>query len=440
MTEEELKAKFRAFTDAVLRAFQEDLHLVKQKPTKKILEYNRGSVEWQDYLRPQFGSFFNRRHESIWELDEYDDCIDFAIENYGIISKYHNNRRGLGQILISFVTDVFAENERTLVFSDQDFESVYPEYENDLLSKEFPVRSFIPLHGFSFDGEEIELGRNSRIRRVEESDIEIVTDFESPTGGSVPEAWDSYSTHFLFEFEQTVEKTVNSVGCGDVGFEELDKAKHRIRSVITALRLTFGGEVGYSNHYDHTPCAWGGGITTRSRTVRPMFHVKSMEAVDTERLKHLYDRMVSIDFESMEPNFKMSIERFNSSYIRESQRVAFADLMIVAEALCSGNDNLSGNALAQRMAIILGDDYEGRLDIFESFSDLYDERSRVWGVAHGGGRTTLEDNSLETARSYVKDLLLFFLENRDDYDGHGDVLKVLKNRIEQNHLEVDFPE
>jgi len=101
MTEEELKAKFRAFTDAVLRAFQEDLHLVKQRPTKEIIEYNRGSVEWQDYLRPQFGSFFNRRHESIWELDEYDDCIDFAIENYDVISEYHNNRRGLGQILIS---------------------------------------------------------------------------------------------------------------------------------------------------------------------------------------------------------------------------------------------------------------------------------------------------------------------------------------------------
>ncbi len=114
--------------------------------------------------------------------------------------------------------------------------------------------------------------------------------------------------------------------------------------------------------------------------------------------------------------------------------------MIVAEALCSGNANLSRNVLAQRVAIILGDDFESRQEIFESFRDLFDERSRVWGVAHGGGRTTLEDKSLETARSYVKDLLLFFLENQNDYDGHGDVLNVLETRIEQNHLEVDFPE
>ncbi len=319
MTDEELKSKFRAFSDAVRREFEGELHLVKRKPTKRILEYNRGSVTWEDYIRPQFGSFFRRNHESIRDLQEYDDCIDFAIENYDVISKYHNNRRGLGEILISFVTDVFAETTQTSVFSENDFQSVYPEYENDLLTKEFPVRSFIPLHGFDYEGEKIELGRNSRIRRVEESDIELVTDFESPTGGSVPEVWDSSSTHFLFELEQTVEKTVNSVGCGTVGFEELEEAQHSIRSVITALRLSFPGEVGYSNHYDHTPCAWGGGITTRSRTVRPMFFVKSMEAGETERLKHLYDMMRSIDFESLEPNLKMSIDRFNSSYIRESE-------------------------------------------------------------------------------------------------------------------------
>jgi hypothetical protein len=58
--------------------------------------------------------------------------------------------------------------------------------------------------------------------------------------------------------------------------------------------------------------------------------------------------------------------------------------MIVAEALCSGNDNLSKSALAQRVAILLGDNFEKRQDIFESFSDLYDERSYVWGSRSWG--------------------------------------------------------
>jgi len=114
--------------------------------------------------------------------------------------------------------------------------------------------------------------------------------------------------------------------------------------------------------------------------------------------------------------------------------------MIVAEALCSGNDNLSKSALAQRVAILLGDNFEKRQDIFESFSDLYDERSYVWGVAHGGGKTTLGDDSLETARRYVKDLLLLFLDRRTNYDGHGAILKSLEQKIKQNHLEVEFPE
>jgi len=165
-----------------------------------------------------------------------------------------------------------------------------------------------------------------------------------------------------------------------------------------------------------------------------------MEPTEPDDLQYLYDMMTSIDFESIEPNLKMSIERFNSSYIRESERVAFADLMIVAEALCSGNDNLSKSALAQRVAILLGDNFEKRQDIFESFSDLYDERSYVWGVAHGGGKTTLGDDSLETARRYVKDLLLLFLDRRTNYDGHGAILKSLEQKIKQNHLEVEFPE
>jgi hypothetical protein len=440
MTEPELKKKFRALSDSVLHEFKDELHLVEQKPTKRILEYDRGSIKWQDYIRPQFGKFFHQNHKTIRELTEFDECIDFAIENYGVISEYHHNKRGFAEILIKFIIDVFAENNQTLTFSEQDFENVYQKYETDLLAEEFPVRSFIPLHGFSCDSEEIELDDRSRIRRVEKSDIELVTDFESPTGGSVPEDWDNASTHFLFEFEQVVEKTVNSVGCGDIGFEELDEAKHRIRSTITALRLAFPGEVGYSNHYDHTPCAWGGGITTRRRTVRPLFHVESMEPTETDVLQHLYEMMAAIDFESLEPNLKMSIERFNSSYIRESERVAFADLMIVAEALCSGNDNLSKNAMAQRVAILLGDNFEERHDIFESFGNLYDERSYVWGVAHGGGKTTLGDDSLETARRYVKELLLLFLDRRNNYDGHGDILKSLEQKIERNHLEVEFPE
>lgn len=439
MKEPELKEKFRGLADAVLHEFDDEIHNVEQQPTKRILEYNRGSVTWQNYLRPKFEKFFYQNHTTIRDLEEFEECIDFALENYDVISRYHSNRRGLGEILVAFIVDVFAENNRTLVFVDQDFDKVYQEYESDLLAEEFPVRSFIPLHGFTYDGEEIELDEQSRIRRVEKSDIELVTDFESPTGGSIPEDWDSSSTHFLFEFEQVVEKTKNSVGCGDMGFEELDEAKHRIKSIITALRLAFLGEVGYSNHYDHTPCAWGGGITTRRRSVRPMFYVNSMEATDTNELQRLYDKMAMTDFASIEPNLKMSIERFNSSYIRESEKVAFADLMIVAEALCSGNDNLSKNEMAQRVAILLGDDFEEKQHIFDTFSDLYDERSYVWGVAHGGGRTTLGDDSLETARSYVKDLLLLFLNRRNDYDGHGDLLKDLKQRIEQNHLEIEFP-
>jgi hypothetical protein len=307
MTEPELKKKFRGLLDSVLGEFDDDLHLVEQKPTKRILEYDRGSITWQDYIRPKFEKFFHQNHNTIRDLKEFNECIDYAIENYDVISEYHHNRRGLAEILITFIADVFAENNRTLVFTDQEFENVYQKYETDLLAEEFPVRSFIPLHGFSCDDEEIELDSQSRIRRVEKSDIELVTDFESPTGGSIPEDWDSTSTHFLFEFEQVVEKAVNSVGCGDIGFEELDEAKHRIRSIVTALRLAFPGEVGYSTHYDHTPCAWGGSITTRTRTVRPLFYTQSMEPTEPDDLQYLYDMMTSIDFESIEPNLKMSI-------------------------------------------------------------------------------------------------------------------------------------
>jgi len=440
MVEAELKERFRSLVDSARDEFDHELNLVERQNTKRILEYNRGGIKWQDYVRPKFEKFFHQRHETIRTLDEYDECLDFAIANYGVISEYHNNRRGLGDILISFIIDVFADNNQSIVFSDSDFERVYQEYENDLLSVEFPIRSFVPLHGLTYEADVIKLDEHSRIRRVEKSDIELVTDFESPTGGSIPEDWNSSSTHFLFEFDQTVEKTKNSIGCGDMSFDQLEEAQHRIRSVITSLRLAFSGEVGYSTQYDHSPCAWGGGLTTRPRAVRPMFFVNSMQVDNIDELERFYNMLKSMDFESMEPNLKMSVERFNSSYIRESERVAFADLMIVTEALCSGNENLSKNMLAQRVAIILGENFEERKEIFDSVSDLYDERSGVWGVAHGGGRTTLGEDSLESARSYVKSLLLFFLENLNDNDGHGSILSELNDKIEKNYLEVDFPE
>lgn len=440
MVETELEAKFREFVGAVAEEFQRELHLVEPQPTKKILEYNRGNITWQDHVRPKYGKFFHQHHQRIRDLDEYEECIDFGIENYEPISTYHSNRRGFGELLITFATLVFSENNRSMAFSDSDFDQVYPDFEEDLLAEELPVRTFIPLHGLDMDEDVIELDSQSRIRKVEKSDIELLVDFESPTGGTISEDWDSSATHFLFEYEQMVEKDLNSIGGGSLDFDQLDEAKHRIRSVTTALRLAYSGEVGYSNHYDHKPAAWSGGITTRRRTVRPLFFVGSMEIEDTTEFQRLYDLLKSTDFESLEPNMEMSVEKFNSSYIRESDKVAFADLMIVAEALCSGNQNLSKNMLAQRVAILLEDEFEERQNVFEEFGELYDERSRVWGVAHGGGRTELGDTSLETARQYVKDLLLLFLEDFDGYGGHGEILSELEDKIEKNHLKVDFPE
>lgn len=114
MVEEELKKRFRALVDSIRDEFDQDLHLVDRQNTKRILEYDRGGIKWQDYIRPKFEKFFYQRHETIRDLAEYEECIDFAIENYDVVSKYHDNRRGLGEILIYFIIDVFAENNQNL--------------------------------------------------------------------------------------------------------------------------------------------------------------------------------------------------------------------------------------------------------------------------------------------------------------------------------------
>lgn len=436
-----LKSKFYSFTqDSVELIEDRDVLPPKYRPNVTFKDNGSGSTtrpeQFPDYMR-----IFSEVRNEIESLESYQHLNSYAIREFETIQKYHSYGDNFEKILLRFLRMVMRNSPSNLKFRKEDFSQVYDAFERDLLSDTITLRRVIPLRGLEAEFEELELNDSTRIREIEEEDIEFMIG-EGRGPNSVVDSRPKFIfSDYIFETEIEAEKETDVVWGIQNSGEITKELEDVTEKTLTALRLSSRGTVGYSNIYDQHDAAW-----YIRRVSKKEARVRYKRAGEKMHIQESLDEFLDMfnildrkDMDTLDTDLVLAIERFNSSFLRERDSVAFSDLMIVLEALVSKDKNVSGTELAQRTAILLGDSHDERESIFEEVQNLYQQRGRVWGVAHGGGPTGLDDEILEKARKFIRDSLSTILEIERDYGGHGNVLKKMDEEIDRSMLDVEFP-
>lgn len=435
MVDESLKSEVSEFIDAAVQVLSGKTVPVIQESRCYIPR--QGRTELRNERKQSYEATINENRSQIEELSAFDECIA-ALRSDDLVAKYHSSA-DLSGILRQFLADLIEASEGSgsvWSYHSDEFNTLYKKYECWLRSDTLPRKKFVALQGLQYDTNTFRFNECCQIQRVTGQVLTSI--IQSSSGyGSLPDEWSPTRTQYLLEVSYEAEKT--DQGMSGTKNTEISAIRQKIDDAVTALRLTHDGMVGYSTEYTFRDAPWEQSCGSRTlANFFPLFQYGSLVMNDGPEAQRLYDLLNLKTNSAREPDVAMSIERFNSSYIRENDRVRFSDLMTILEALVSKKYNISKSMQAQRVAILLGDSLDERRKIFETYNDLYDERSAVWGVGHGGGRTTLSEESLNTAQEYVKRLIITILEQEQEFDGHGDLINQLEKEIEKSYLNVDF--
>lgn len=455
MKHEELASKFQLSVDTVVNKYHsEHKEYLAKKPPSEL----RRQRQHPD-IHPTITGFLGDRWTDIVEMEVFEEVCDYALLNFDMVERYHFRGQalqwGIDHILLGFISDVLGQTGSGLEYSEEDFQTVYEHYETDLLSETLPQRTFICLQGVTLEEglEQVELADNVVIQEMTDRDYARVAESSSPESifakqeqhDRVLKPISGPRLRYILEVWLDIDKEdLLPEEEPDGAPDYVSKRYWSVRNAVTALRLVNReGTVNYGQRFSEGMGAWQNGVGGGMGWNQPIAWLAEYELTqeDVEDVRQMFGLLQSKDFESIDTDLRMAVERFNSATLRQDWRIEFSDLIIIMEALLSKKSALPGRELAQRAAILLGDSLEERQDIYDAVKELWEIRGSVWGVAHGGGRTTLEeqDKFLEKARHYATECLVQILELERSHGGLSNLLKAMDERINESMLGVEFP-
>jgi hypothetical protein len=430
MSDGDLESKFREYTGLVLTDVLGD----ESPPVKPEVSVNFESdsrTTFDQRRTPNHLKWVQNNSESIKSLESFQKCKKSLLEYDQIQIHHTGTSTSIDSILLRFPAKLLEMSSEKKSYTDQDFDGTYTAFIDDLFSDTLPTRVYIPLQAVRYSGKEIEFNDGSKIREIEEQDIERVLNFGATPSQEI--SWDWRLSWFLFETWYQRPKQANDYQAGK------KEAEEKIKQILTALRLSYPGNVGYGTKYEERNAAWEWNTTGYDeRIIQPRLASDYLHIENDDKVKYYYHLLDNKDFEALDPPIRMSIDRFNESFLRENPKVAFADLIIVLEALFEKTDDVPKRGLAQRVATLLGDTVEDREEIFENIVDIYTERSAVWGVGHGTGRMEIDEQLLEQAKKYSRQSLKLILEIEKDYTSISELIDEIDTKMIEDSLKADF--
>lgn len=457
MKHEGLADEFQSLADAVIKRYRgEYRRTLERTPDQELRQ--KAQIALPVHGNPIILGFLGDgdRREEIGEMPEFEAACENALQ-FDIIDQYHGEdgegAHTIQEIIRRFLTDLLGSEDLKFDYSADHFIETYEAYETQLFSETLPERTFICLQGLELKGDldVVELGGEVTIRPIDDHDIEILSNM-SPTESLFIDQNREKARRmgvmasgpkikYILETEFRIRKGTNEA----VGYDDYVRERSwRIRNSITALRLINNSEtVNYAQKITEPMGRWqrsmGGGGSANNR-VAWMANYELSEN-DIGDLESVYTLLQSKDFGSIDRDLKMAVDRFNAATLRSDWRVELGDMVIILEALLSKQQRIRQHQLAQRAAILLGNSKKDKEEILEDITDLYDLRSGVWGVAHGGGDKEVDDQSevVEWARSYASECLIKILQIEQEMGGLNNVLKRMDEKVDESILNIEFP-
>ena len=276
-------------------------------------------------------------------------------------------------------------------FDQKTFDKLYLDLENFFFSDSLEVLQISVLNNLKMTADisrEIGLSDNISIRRTTTDELEIVQEFFHP----YPRNHDI----FILERKYTIPKYLDQ----NTNQDDSDDVLRLFTSIIYALRLYHGGDVGIKHIYTKlsldVPMPYILLDVTSLELNTDSSISYHLEKIDVDKFCEFWNSYESILYKVCDPIrykedrlnvLKTSIERFNLSYAEKTRENRFVDIIISLESLFTlRNDPMDSLTyrLALRVSKFLESNSEIRKKLYDEFKDLYSQRS---GVVHKGKKS-----------------------------------------------------
>ena len=437
MNQEPINREFyernKAFIISAIKLLNSYLRNGEQVPYI-IIEKNKiekdGSWSITHRLQPQYVVLVERHRKELESLPEYRACIK-VMRSDPIISKHldcligtwdRRVRRKAWDYLRHFLIKQLEQLSEKFAFDPETFDRMYYDFERFIYSDSIELRAFSPLHNFSTDVDEIDLGNGLLIRRITTSELEQLLD-EAKWSFQIP-YFDIPNLKYAMELKYKTRKMFGELSKNKVPSPDVD-VNERFNKLITALRLFKSGLVGFNIIKTipmlDLPLIIGG---TSSLTYKPYRgQTYTLTRGEVREFKSFWNMFVKINLERHTP-LNVAIRRFNYAYERNRLEDKLVDYMVAFEALFfkKGEIGEFRHKLAVRVARMLKQDYDDRITIMKQMMKFYDKRSKV---VHGV-KVNLSDEFINMVEDYLRRSIKLFLErlqtsNHDEIISHLDL-------------------
>jgi hypothetical protein len=324
----------------------------------------------------------------------------------------------LDHILTRLLKSYYEQKE----FDRELFQKMYHDLEEFFYNDTIPLVETVPLHNFTGDVDNIDLGDGILIRKITTNEKEHFLD-SAKWSSSLPYLH-IIGLRYVIELRNNEKKVFDD---DDRRNMERTDSTETIDRLITVLRLFKEGIFGVNAIRGKCdldiPVL---GIGTRSGLSFKYFHGKTYNLSQNEipEFKNLWQLMYKADL-SADKSLHLAIRRFNYAYERDRYEDKLMDYMIAFEALFfkRGEVGEFAHKLASRVSHLLKDNFDDRKDVFNGMKDFYKKRG---DVVHGED-TTIDQTFVNNVEEYLRQSIKIFL-NRLKTQNHQDIIE---------HLDLD---
>jgi len=293
-------------------------------------------------------------------LKAYKHCLQIVSENKQLRPQNCN----YFVFLSSFIQDYLERvNPEKVDFDQKNFDYIFEEYINALLSKKYESVSICPLIGFESDTDSITLDEGLSIRKITPDELnEIWNLISSFDRNSIDFKQKLASTEYVIE--QRLIKTKGSNNHSDLNL---------ISFVILAMRLLKSGKFWANRRSDKLLLPWKKklpsiyGITNYDNPLLNSYsYFLSREEInDLKRTYVLVKNSDKITSTQKEKSISRAIEWFNRYFYEFNIEHRFIFLMLLMETLCSSKDEKTEvlYKLSNRISLIIGKNDEDMISI-----------------------------------------------------------------------------
>lgn len=403
----ELYDSFRNFTRATIEKLAKIFEQTREIPVTSRYQFDLcdGKITRSSRVpQPSFEDFIERHQTEVTHQNQFRECIR-QFEDSSIFQRHAHSSTGLTDLPKDEIEQHLKRNFLLLLlgkllhstggfkFNGKDFDKLYDQMESYLLSDSVHFFSLAPINGFRYKEKGMTFEEDLKVSPIDSHRLTRLINSGLLDINMVGTPFPSHSLEVSFAVEKGT--SINS-----------QVPIPKFQEVLRAMRVFKRGVLGYDRVYCF-PLSWE---PTKAFSIFLSQPVSTgpeyiLEQGEEDKLMRMYWQIKNLD-RKKDRFLEIAIERFNYATQRWRIEDRLTDYVTVLEALFLGSEETAelGYRLSLRLATLLGESGDQRIEIRQVFSKAYAQRSKI---VHGKKLKPIRIHG----KKFPMEDLAFYLEN-----------------------------